>query len=145
MSKNVTYLIVAIMVIVAVVGGYFLLKPKSQSGPITTQDQTVTPVSGPDQNQTNEEKPAATVIYKDGAFNPSTVTIQKGQSVEFKNEGGVVHVASDPHPSHNGYPGFESQGDIGLGESFIFKFEKAGTFGYHNHLMPSEKGRVIVK
>ena len=58
--------------------------------------------------------------------------------------GAKVWIASDPHPVHTAYPGFDSHTDIGAGESFSFTFDKVGSWGYHNHLNSTVRGTVVV-
>lgn len=88
---------------------------------------------------------AVTVSYKDGVFSPSPVKVKARQAVKFVNNGsGQVWVASNPHPTHTDYPGFDSLKGLANGESYIFVFNKVGTWGYHNHLSPGEKGTVEV-
>ncbi|HTK59608.1 MAG TPA: plastocyanin/azurin family copper-binding protein [Candidatus Baltobacteraceae bacterium] len=88
---------------------------------------------------------ASVAINAGGAFSPATITVKKGTTVTWTNEGSAkVWIASDPHPVHDGYPGLDSGTDIGTGASYSFTFEKTGSWGYHNHLNPLVKGTVIV-
>lgn len=89
---------------------------------------------------------AAVSITAGGTFSPATLTVKKGSTVTWTNSGGAkVWIASDPHPIHNAYPGFDSGTDLGAGESYAFTFEKAGSWSYHNHFNPTVKGTVIVE
>ncbi len=56
-----------------------------------------------------------------------------------------VWVASNPHPTHTEYPGFDAGRPYVKDEEFAFKFMNAGTFGYHNHYDPSQGGTVVVQ
>lgn len=86
------------------------------------------------------------VVYDGASFAPKIVNARKGDIVVFENSSlGEFWVASDPHPTHTGYPEFNSDKGLPPGESFSFKFEKSGTFGYHNHLNSSIFGEVVVK
>lgn len=86
------------------------------------------------------------VEYKDGGFSPTTLTIDKGQTVRFVNETGrSMWVASDFHPSHNIYPEFDAKRGIPAGSSYEFKFEKTGAWNYHDHLSANQTGTIIVK
>ena len=95
--------------------------------------------------------PAATgqenvVTYSDSGFSPATITIKVGDTVVFKNESSRgMRVASNPHPVHTDYPGFDSKNSVGNGESYSFAFDKAGSWGYHNHLNPGDGGTVVVQ
>ncbi len=87
-----------------------------------------------------------TIHYTDNGFVPSTVTIKVGQTVKFVNDTNEkMWVASDPHPSHTGYAGFDEDRGAAKGESYQFTFSKAGTWGFHNHLSSGDKGKVVVQ
>lgn len=95
-----------------------------------------------------------TVIYGDSGFSPAVLNVKKGETVTFQNNtSDGVWVASNPHPNHDGYPTtggcvsstFDSCANISSGQSWSFKFDIAGSWGFHNHLNPSEGGRIIVK
>ncbi|OGN03306.1 MAG: hypothetical protein A2655_00555 [Candidatus Yanofskybacteria bacterium RIFCSPHIGHO2_01_FULL_43_42] len=101
-----------------------------------------------------------TVTYSDSGYNPTTVTIKSGDIVVFKNSGSkIMWTASAAHPTHNIYPGsgiemcgtntlvefFDACRGYGLGESWEFRFDKRGTWKYHNHLQPSHAGTIIVE
>src|SRR3990167_9423379 len=52
---------------------------------------------------------AIVTISKNG-FVPATLSIKKSQTVEWVNNDDVPHrVASNPHPTHTGLPGFDSK------------------------------------
>jgi plastocyanin len=94
------------------------------------------------------------VTYTGSGFSPATVTIPQGGTVIFKNAASVgVWVASDPHPFHSGYPTtggcigstFDSCKSIAPGDSFKFTFTFIGSWGYHNHMNPGQRGTVVVK
>ena len=113
------------------------------------------PSSGTPPTQSNPAPASsATVTYTDNGFSPSTVTIAKGGTVTFQNSASDdVRVASNPHPIHNGYPTtggcvgstFDSCKNIAPGSSWSFTFDFSGSWGYHNHLNPSEGGTIIVQ
>ncbi len=101
----------------------------------------------------------ATVTYSGHGFSPSTVTIAKGGTVTFVNQSSnKMWVASDPHPTHQGYDGTTrsqhcAQGYTGAkpfdqcstGNSFTFTFTKTGSWGYHNHDLHQDTGTVVVQ
>ncbi len=79
-------------------------------------------------------------------FSPSTVTIKKGDYVQFTNQDTAAHwPASNPHPTHTDYPGFDALKRLNTGDIYRFQFEKVGSWGFHDHLNPSTHGTVIVK
>lgn len=94
------------------------------------------------------------VTYSDAGFSPASLTVKKGDTVVFKNTASDgVHVASNPHPTHDGYPTtggcvsstFDSCATTEPGQSWSFKFDIVGSWGYHNHLNPSERGTIVVQ
>lgn len=81
-------------------------------------------------------------------FVPATVTIKKGDYVQFTNKDSVLHQpASGPHPQNNGLPGFDALKGLATGENYRFQFNQTGSFGYHDHLNASGYGfgKVIVE
>jgi plastocyanin len=56
----------------------------------------------------------------------------------------VVWTASDEHPAHTIYPEFDQKTVAGRGNEYSFKFEKVGTWGFHNHANASHVGKIIV-
>ncbi len=91
---------------------------------------------------------AKVTITKDGMI-PATITVIKGSQITFINTDIKPHqIASDPHPTHDGLPGFDSEEALKKDESFSFIFENSGKFSYHDHLNPNNSkftGTVIVQ
>lgn len=86
------------------------------------------------------------VQMKADGFEPSTLTIESGDTVEFKNESGEDKwPASDVHPTHELYPGFDAQKTVLDGDSYEFTFDRAGRWGYHDHLNPDIQGTIVVE
>ena len=106
-----------------------------------------------------EEKTADVVVtYSDDGFNPISVTIKKGQTVEFVNESESernMWPASNSHPSHTIYPektdsdclgsSFDACERIAPEESWSFTFESVGSWKYHDHLKPKQTAIIIVE
>lgn len=97
-----------------------------------------------------------TVEITSEGFNPSTITVEAGETVTWVNKNSVAHwVASANHPDHKVYP--ESGGCIGSkfdacrgiepGESWSFTFNQKGSWGYHDHINFKAPffGKVIVE
>lgn len=86
------------------------------------------------------------VKITDDGFEPSTLTVNAGDAVEFKNESSDdAWPASNVHPTHQLYPGFDAKKPLLSGDSYSFTFSKTGTWGYHNHLEPDVQGTIVVK
>lgn len=75
------------------------------------------------------------VKIKGFAFNPSTITIKKGESINWTNEDGPAHTATGA--------GFDSK-ILATGKSYSHTFNDAGTFDYRCTIHPSMKGQVVV-
>lgn len=87
-----------------------------------------------------------TVEYTSSGFNPATLEVNSGDTVTWTNTAsGTVWPASDPHPTHTAYAGFDANKGLKNGESYSFTFNKVGSWSYHNHLSPSQKGTIIVQ
>ncbi len=85
------------------------------------------------------------VSYANGEFAPKVLDIKKGDYVFFKNKSTVdFWPASNPHPAHTGYSGFDAKAPIAPGGKFQFQFTKAGAWGFHDHLNPGAAGTINV-
>jgi plastocyanin len=93
---------------------------------------TKTPASG-------GGKAAATVAMKNIQFDPKTVTIKVGDTVEWVNEDSVNHDA------------VAKEGDVpkselfGKGETYSAKFDTAGTIEYVCTVHPGMEGTITVE
>jgi plastocyanin len=157
---------VIIVLIIVIVGGWFLLKGTPTSAP-TTSDQTpavqtpaVTNTTTTTSTTTTSTTPSGvTVVYGNQGFSPQSVTIPLGTIVTFVNQSSdEMWIASDPHPTHQGYDGTTRSQHCVAGyngpapfdecsagtSSYSFTFLKAGTWGYHNHGAPGDRGTIIV-
>lgn len=131
----------------------------SQNDNLSTPEDTQSPEDSDDSQSSNSSDSPVTVTYTDSGFQPSTVTIQKGQTVRWESEAsGSMWVASSRHPTHMEYAGSSrtehcSNGEqtssafdqCSSGSSFSFTFEKTGDWNYHNHDSPSHLGTVVVE
>ena len=96
------------------------------------------------------------VIYSQSGFSPAEITVKKGDTVTWSNSGGGnMWVASAQHPTHTVYSGIALSAHCpGMtasafdqcqnGATYSFKFDKVGTWAYHNHTNSGHFGRVIV-
>ena len=86
------------------------------------------------------------MILGENGYEPQNITIKKGDIIQFNTSlDKPFWPASNIHPTHGIYPEFDSQDAIAAGESCSFKFEKTGTWRYHDHLAPYFTGRIIVE
>ena len=156
-------IIVIIIVAVALVGGYFFLRglrssPREASAPpVSGTSDKATPQQPTSQTPATEEK---IVTYTDSGYSPGTLTVKRGETVTFKNQSSQsMWTASALHPTHRVYSGtsldehcqgsantaFDACKGILPGGLWSFKFDKTGTFKYHNHLSPKDSDAIVVE
>jgi plastocyanin len=86
------------------------------------------------------------VKLTDNGWEPSTLTIKSGDTVTFENDSSDdAWPASNVHPTHLLYRGFDAKKPLLPGDSYSFTFTKVGSWGYHNHLEPDVQGTIDVK
>lgn len=153
-----TSTVIGVVVAIIVVGGgwYWYSNNSATPGSQTTTNQNP---NGTDVTPATPGNNTVTVLYGPNGFSPSTVTVKQGDTVTFTNNGGdEMWVASAPHPTHEGYDGTTKSTHCAAGytgpapfdqcavsTSFSFKFDKVGTWAYHNHGNRSDAGTVIVQ
>ena len=149
MNGKILGIVAAVLV---VLGGWYVFQGTPAQAPVAT---TPTPATT---TPTTATAPSVTITYTNQGFSPESVTVPSGATVTFVNQSSnKMWVASDPHPTHQGYDGTTrsqhcAAGYTGpapfdqcsAGDSFSFTFIKIGTWGYHNHGAPSNKGSITV-
>jgi plastocyanin len=86
------------------------------------------------------------VSMEAAGFSPSTLTVESGETVTFENASDEDKwPASNVHPTHELYPDFDAKNAVLSGESYSFRFERAGRWGYHDHLNPDVQGTIVVE
>ena len=102
------------------------------------------------------------ILYLETGFSPNFLTIKKGTKVTFMNlsdDGSLVWVGSDLHPTHANYPGssidkcgleaalqiFDSCSGVLPGAYWSYTFNEIGVWGYHNHLFSRHTGVIKVE
>ena len=157
----------AIAVVVILGGAYILWQYRAAPAPSATESGaeasgSQVPASdngisvGVNADVTVGTRPAAIITYSDAGFSPSSVTIKKGQAVQFVNDSSSQEVwpASAVHPTHAVYPekspsdcfgsSFDACRGLKRGESWDFTFNSVGEWKFHDHLHPSRFGSVTV-
>lgn len=113
-----------------------------------SKDGTVSITQEPIQNKAPQNT-IYSITYNPGTIAPNELSIKLGDSIEFRNSDLKDHwPASAPHPSHSAYPKFDPKAALKPGDIWTFKFEKAGTWKFHDHLNaanPKFQGTVIVQ
>jgi plastocyanin len=127
MKKN-TLIVLVIVVAVIGAGAYFFLSSQA--------DAPASQVTG---------EPAVTIVRTPTGYEPSEVTIKKGDIILWTNESGEFHwPASDLHPTHGIYPEFDPLVPIAPGDEWKFKFDEVGVWKFHDHIRANEVGTVTV-
>lgn len=121
---------------------------QSSSTPTSSPVSSATPATSPSTASPTPSAAATEYVVTYGAdgFSPRSLTVPAGATVQFKNESSrSIWVASNPHPSHTGYPGFDAKKGFASGQTYSFTFNNKGTWGYHDHLNSSEGGSIVVQ
>lgn len=146
-------LIAIVLVILIAVAAYAYFSGASAPLPATT-DTSAT--GNGESDVITEDSDLHKVTYTEAGFSPASITVKKGESVTFVNEGdGRMWVGADEHPTHTEYDGTSrsehcmggasaSFDQCGAGDSYTFTFTKVGTWGYHNHALANHTGTVVV-
>ncbi len=79
-------------------------------------------------------------------FSPAEVRIKAGDTVKFINRDTKKRwPASGVHPTHLLCPGFDAKPGINPGESYSYTFTDVKTCPMHDHLFPTQLGKIIVE
>lgn len=152
------------LVLVVIVGGYFLLAGDNADTPNNSEVTEDDPAAMEDQSTSTEDSSTVNgetvVTYTDNGFTPNTVTVNSGDSVKFVNESSnSMWIASAVHPTHAAYDGtslddhcedgvsssFDSCDQIPSGEDWNFTFNQEGEWNYHDHTNAGNTGTIIVE
>ncbi|MCL5433006.1 MAG: cupredoxin domain-containing protein [Patescibacteria group bacterium] len=131
----------AIVILIVIGGGILLLTNKSTK----QQDLSSTENTINESLPTGIPKNQSTITVTQSGYEPNVITVKTGTVVTWLNKSGqLVTVNSDPHPTHQNYSPL-NLGEFDDGSSVQLTFDKAGTYGYHNHLNPSQTGTIVVE
>jgi plastocyanin len=153
MSKNILFLIIAVVIIAGgwfLFGGYEPIPPSSVDGPpFTGKLDTNAPEGPPTIGGPTAGAPGfsnKTVSYTNNGYEPRETRIAVGENVRFvNNSNDDVWTASGPHPAHTNFPAFDEKQESVPGTSYSFTFTEKGTWRYHNHLNPGHTGTIVVE
>lgn len=86
-----------------------------------------------------------TILVTENGFEPSELTIDQGETVEFVNTRMVpAWPASDIHPTHAIYSDFDPGQAIVPQGQWQFSFNQIGEWSMHDHLNPNTVGKIVV-
>ena len=140
MNNKLIWVVGAIVIVVAVIGGVFLLGNKSTGTPTASTTGSQSPT-------VSQQAPVedVNVALTSSGFVPQTVTVKIGGRVIWTNKSGVDGtVNSDVYPTNLLWP-FLNLGLFSNGSSVSVTFDKPGKYTYHNHLSPTQTGTVIAR
>lgn len=149
-SRNIV--IFSVVIVLVIIGGWYLTRPKPQTPLETSQTQTPKPLST--ESTTTSESTEEAMMEKEGnivkisasGFSPKNITIKVGGSVTWENEDSEDHIVNSAvHPTHSLFPLLNQVGLIKPEETKSLKFTAAGIYKYHDHLNPSLTGIVTVE
>jgi len=103
--------------------------PSSANNAVTSTASTSTASTS-----TASQNPIAIQNY---AFSPSTLTIQKGANVTWKNDDSVQHMVVSDSPAF-------SSPLLNTGDTYTFQFNSTGTYPYHCSIHTYMKGTITV-
>jgi plastocyanin len=112
-----------------------------QPSPVTTMPRTATPLPTPISQTSVSDN---TVMVRDFAFTPQTITVKTGSIVRWENKDAVPHRIVFTDASGRDLP----SGDNSLltaSQSYSRKFDTAGTYPYYCKIHPEMKGTVMVE
>lgn len=139
-------LIILIVVIAGLLGGGYLLLRSDADTPtseVTSGDSNPQTTTG--SPLTNSSDVAATITYSNDGFSPSETTVKAGDTIAItNNSSSELQFASDPHPVHTNNSELNVD-DVPKGETITFTVTKSGTFSYHNHVNPTDTGKIVVQ
>lgn len=125
-------MIIGVIILVILVGGVFAFMNRKTDSNQTTSSSSNTPA-------------AATITYSSNGFSPVTVTVKSGDTVAIKNSSGSdMQLDSNPHPVHTDDTDL-NVGLVSAGQTRTFTVTKKGSFGFHNHLNPSDTGKIVIE
>lgn len=132
--------IIVLIVLLVLVGGWLWWQYGGLSESVTVKETTEEVVVGDLEDVDIEE---ILVTYTDTGFSPNPFKVKAGDTVVFVNDSSKeMWVASAVHPTHEVLPGFDQLED---GDEYEYTFNQAGEWKYHNHLVPSDRGSVVVE
>ncbi len=87
----------------------------------------------------------AVVTLTEEGYEPKTLTVVKAATVTFQTtRSDPFWPASDLHPTHDIYPEFDPREPVAADKTWSFRFDKVGTWRYHDHLFPYYRGTITV-
>lgn len=127
--------IIAVVIVVGAAVAYAMINASNTAAPATNSNSS---------SNSTAQTVASVITYDGSTFRLSVGTVAAGSQVEIKNtSNSPLDFDSDPHPTHTDEPEL-NQGAVDPGQSKTFTITKKGTWGFHNHLDPTQHGNITV-
>lgn len=124
-KRSIIWIIVILAILILGIGAYFMFN-----------NNYGTPVN--DTTNNNQTTIPGTISIQNLAFSPATITINKGDTVTWKNNDSTIHNVVADDNSFN-------LEEMVAGGSASYTFNNEGTFSYHCSIHPYMTGVIIVK
>lgn len=139
--NNTTKIILAVVAVAVIAVAVVLLMGKDSGD----KNPATSPSGGNQSSDTGDETVAATIVYDDNGFSPSTLTVKAGDKIKITNQSQKeMEFASNVHPVHTDNSEL-NVGDIAPGASKTFAITTKGTWNYHDHYNASKGGTITVE
>jgi amicyanin len=140
--KNQKVMIGVIVAVIVIVGGVVAAGGKKSDTASTSTSSSSSPSTSKSSDASSSAAVATTAVeIKDYMFAPMITKVNVGDTITWTNMDGVHHnvVADTKSDSAPNGP------LIGKGETYSFKFTKAGSYSFHCEPHPYMHGTVIVE
>lgn len=108
---------------------------------LLTQEDKTPQVQAPTAVQ---QQTAQITITKDG-FVPASLSVKKGTKIIWTNSDEATHqLQANPHPTGESLPGLKSE-VLTSGQTYEYTADISGTFDYHDHLNPTNNGKLEIQ
>jgi len=136
MNKSIILMLVVLAVLIAGCSQQNTQTSAAQQNQTVAAAKTAQAGGNVNMGVTQPGPATVSVLIRNFAFNPASLTIDKGTIVNWTNEDSAAHqIKSDSFNSNQ----------LGKGASFAFKFDKSGTYAYSCAIHPSMKGTINVR
>lgn len=86
------------------------------------------------------------VRYTNTGYEPNRMVVSSGTIVQFVNESdNQMWVASNDHPGHTDLPTFDQFTASAKETTYTYVFDELGEWKYHDHLLPTFEGVIVVE
>jgi len=137
-------LLIAAIIIIAIIGGFVLMggkKTQTQNNP----SQVTLPPGLKDIPNPTQIGETVIVNETDAGFEPDSITVKLNSRINWVNKTDkTISINSDDHPTHKLYPKINF-GEVQSGGSVSTILDKAGTYTYHDHYIPTRTGKIVVE